>query len=122
MMRKVRYSVDYTEAATARRARLSVSRFEDGVIGYGVMKPVVFQQFLDTEERDGTVAAMTDMWSDGETRALLQALLDCAWRVGLRPRTEPNMAPDFAFAEVSPAISEHAELLRGGPKMATAAT
>jgi hypothetical protein len=112
-MREVRFSIDYTDAAAAGRARLSVCRFEDGMIGYGVMKPMLFQQFLETETPDGSVVAMTDIWSQGETKAFLQAALDCAWKLGLRPAAaKPTGAPNYALAEVSPAIAAHAEELR----------
>jgi hypothetical protein len=110
-MRQVRFSIDHTDAAG--QAKLSVCRFEDDMIGYGVLKPMLFQQFLETETPDSSVVAMTDMWAQGETRAFLQAALDCAWKLGLRPAVaKPMGAPDFALAEVSPAIADHAAELR----------
>ena len=112
-MRKVRFSIEYRDAAAGGRAKLSICRLEDGMIGYGVMKPMLFQQLLDTETPDGSVVAMTDMWSQGETKAFLQAALDCAWKLGLRPAAaKPMGAPDYALAEVSPAIAAHAAELR----------
>jgi hypothetical protein len=112
-MRQVRFTIEYTGATAAGEAKLNVCRFEDGMIGFGVLKPMLFQQFLDTETPDGSVTAMTDMWSQGETKAFLQAALDCAWKLGLRPAAaKPKGAPHYALAEVSPAIAEHAEDLR----------
>lgn len=112
-MSKVRFTIDYTQADSSGLARLDIARHEDGMIGYGVMKPMLFQQLLDGETPSTNFAAMTDMWSDGEIKAFLQSALDSAWRLGLRPQAEARSAgPDYAYAEVSPAVRNAAEELR----------
>jgi hypothetical protein len=112
-MSKVRFAIDYVDAKVAGQAKLSVSRFEEGMIGFGLMKPVLFQQLLENETPQTDFNAMTDMWSDGEVKAFLTAALECAWRLGLRPTGQRQAdGPAYAHAEVSPVVKARVEELR----------
>jgi len=122
-MSKVRFEIEYQAGRSAELAKLNITRHEDGMIGYGLMKPMLFQQLLDGEAPYGEFAAMTDMWSPGEIEAFLQAALDKAWSIGLRPNMERRSSePSYAYAEVSPAIADVAAQLRARARPAEAAT
>ena len=122
-MSKVRFEIDYAAGCSADLAKLNITRHEEGMIGYGLMKPMLFQQLLEDEAPCGEFAAMTDMWSPGEILSFLQAALDKAWSIGLRPHMERRPAePSYAYAEVSPAIADLAAQLRARARPVEAAT
>jgi hypothetical protein len=115
-MTNIRFKVDYSCRKSTGPTSLRICRHEEGVIGYGIMKPVLFQQFLDNEVPRADLAAISDLSSEGTVETFLQSLLDCAWQAGLRPQLGwMENAPSYALAEVSPLMEIAARELRAQP-------